>query len=443
MTKTPAKKVTHRAELKFDELPEGWIKEDKSRLKTPTKKDPFYIELKSGYAFRSMKDVEKYIKNGNISSCLSRPILMSKEQIAALKDKNSASGSGSKPVEPASKSGSKPGRKKKGRKSSANKLTLKRKRSAAPKQDSSEPGHTEGRTATPRPKRERKTWGTPVRASPRLAGVRTPITAADQEPVDSSVVTPPADVATEVDPDADVATPVADVAVDVEPSADVAMDVEPTTQTESEPKSEAKPDPIEKSETETGQKEEVVPQTENTPAIEGLFNDQELFGSSMPGGGPGAGEELMEEKQPDGGPGAGDELMEQKKPDGGPGAGEELMEKQPGGGPGAGEDLMEEKMPGGGLGLGDELMGPPISSYFGDFWQESCLGYAFKTLTGVDGIPLDLGLETDKNVNVGPSSGPINENDNNENDNNGNENGNEGTNDDEAAGGSRDNGVAK
>ncbi|KAI5655535.1 hypothetical protein M9H77_32722 [Catharanthus roseus] len=57
-----------------DELPPGWIKEIKIRKSgSAVRKDPYYIDPASGYAFRSKRDVMRYLDTGDISSCVIKP----------------------------------------------------------------------------------------------------------------------------------------------------------------------------------------------------------------------------------------------------------------------------------------------------------------------------------------------------------------------------------
>ncbi|WOL00208.1 hypothetical protein Cni_G08921 [Canna indica] len=67
------------------ELPHGWIKESRSR-KNGIKSDPIYIDPVSGYEFRSMKDVHRYIETGDIHSCANKPKKRSIGEINALQE---------------------------------------------------------------------------------------------------------------------------------------------------------------------------------------------------------------------------------------------------------------------------------------------------------------------------------------------------------------------
>ncbi|XP_023532849.1 methyl-CpG-binding domain-containing protein 13-like isoform X1 [Cucurbita pepo subsp. pepo] len=59
---------------KDEDLPPGWIKEIKIREKADgIRKDPFYIDPKSGYVFRSKKDVLRYLETGEISRHAFKP----------------------------------------------------------------------------------------------------------------------------------------------------------------------------------------------------------------------------------------------------------------------------------------------------------------------------------------------------------------------------------
>ncbi|XP_073000953.1 uncharacterized protein [Typha latifolia] len=61
-------------ESSLNGLPHGWIKEVRCRkTKYDIKRDPFYIDPESGYEFRSLKDVFRYINTGDICKCLTRP----------------------------------------------------------------------------------------------------------------------------------------------------------------------------------------------------------------------------------------------------------------------------------------------------------------------------------------------------------------------------------
>ncbi|XP_038875368.1 methyl-CpG-binding domain-containing protein 13-like isoform X2 [Benincasa hispida] len=59
---------------KDEDLPPGWIKEIKIKEKADgIRKDPFYIDPKSGYIFRSKKDVFRYLETGEISKHAFKP----------------------------------------------------------------------------------------------------------------------------------------------------------------------------------------------------------------------------------------------------------------------------------------------------------------------------------------------------------------------------------
>lgn len=58
----------------LDELPPGWIKVSKARKSSRgMRADPYYIEITSGYAFRSKKDAMRYLDTGDINSCAIKP----------------------------------------------------------------------------------------------------------------------------------------------------------------------------------------------------------------------------------------------------------------------------------------------------------------------------------------------------------------------------------
>uniref|UniRef100_A0A0D9X5E7 MBD domain-containing protein n=1 Tax=Leersia perrieri TaxID=77586 RepID=A0A0D9X5E7_9ORYZ len=55
-------------------LPDGWWKEDRPRKNGSNQKtDPYYIDPVSGYEFRSLKDVHRFLKTGDIYKCSMRP----------------------------------------------------------------------------------------------------------------------------------------------------------------------------------------------------------------------------------------------------------------------------------------------------------------------------------------------------------------------------------
>ncbi|XP_022159862.1 uncharacterized protein LOC111026151 isoform X2 [Momordica charantia] len=59
---------------KDEDLPPGWIKEIKIKEKADgIRKDPFYIDPKTGYVFRSKKDVLRYLETGKISRHAFKP----------------------------------------------------------------------------------------------------------------------------------------------------------------------------------------------------------------------------------------------------------------------------------------------------------------------------------------------------------------------------------
>ncbi|KAI3828830.1 hypothetical protein L1987_02940 [Smallanthus sonchifolius] len=56
-------------------LPAGWIKEVRVRKHGPaSKKDPYYLDPLSEYAFFSKKDALRYLESGDIRKCVMRPI---------------------------------------------------------------------------------------------------------------------------------------------------------------------------------------------------------------------------------------------------------------------------------------------------------------------------------------------------------------------------------
>ncbi|KAF0899506.1 hypothetical protein E2562_019989 [Oryza meyeriana var. granulata] len=64
----------HKNELvqRKDELglPDGWWKEDRPRKNGSNQKtDPYYIDPVSGYEFRSLKDVHRFLQSGDIYQC--------------------------------------------------------------------------------------------------------------------------------------------------------------------------------------------------------------------------------------------------------------------------------------------------------------------------------------------------------------------------------------
>ncbi|KAL6659037.1 hypothetical protein ACP70R_003077 [Stipagrostis hirtigluma subsp. patula] len=54
-------------------LPDGWFKEYRPRKTDLSKNDPYYIDPFSGYEFRSMKDVHRYLQTGDINQCAMKP----------------------------------------------------------------------------------------------------------------------------------------------------------------------------------------------------------------------------------------------------------------------------------------------------------------------------------------------------------------------------------
>ncbi|RLN05043.1 methyl-CpG-binding domain-containing protein 13-like [Panicum miliaceum] len=56
----------------MDGLPDGWRREWRPR-KIGSFQDPFYIDPVSGYEFRSLKDVHRYLETGDINQCAMKP----------------------------------------------------------------------------------------------------------------------------------------------------------------------------------------------------------------------------------------------------------------------------------------------------------------------------------------------------------------------------------
>ncbi|KAL6843158.1 hypothetical protein ACP4OV_026871 [Aristida adscensionis] len=69
--------MAHKAPSKdqpvIDGLPVGWAREFRPRKTDPSKNVPYYIDPVSGYEFRSMKDVHRYLQTGDIRQCAMRP----------------------------------------------------------------------------------------------------------------------------------------------------------------------------------------------------------------------------------------------------------------------------------------------------------------------------------------------------------------------------------
>uniref|UniRef100_A0A0E0QFM3 MBD domain-containing protein n=1 Tax=Oryza rufipogon TaxID=4529 RepID=A0A0E0QFM3_ORYRU len=66
--------VQRKDDLIVDGLPDGWWKEDRPRKNgSNLKTDPYYIDPVSGYEFRSLKDVHRFLKSGDIYKCIVRP----------------------------------------------------------------------------------------------------------------------------------------------------------------------------------------------------------------------------------------------------------------------------------------------------------------------------------------------------------------------------------
>nr|GEX76613.1 DNA-binding domain-containing protein [Tanacetum cinerariifolium] len=56
-------------------LPEGWIKEVRTRKRGgANRKDPFYLDPSSDYAFFSKKDALRYLESGDVSKCVIKPV---------------------------------------------------------------------------------------------------------------------------------------------------------------------------------------------------------------------------------------------------------------------------------------------------------------------------------------------------------------------------------
>ncbi|TVU43262.1 hypothetical protein EJB05_09717, partial [Eragrostis curvula] len=66
-------KARNKDESVTEGLPDGWWKEYRPRPGSALKSDPYYIDPVSGYEFRSMKDVYRYLRTGDIRQCIMRP----------------------------------------------------------------------------------------------------------------------------------------------------------------------------------------------------------------------------------------------------------------------------------------------------------------------------------------------------------------------------------
>ncbi|PAN34071.1 hypothetical protein PAHAL_6G067700 [Panicum hallii] len=68
----PAVKTLQKNGRVIEGLPDGWRKEYRPR-KIGSFQDPFYIDPVSGYEFRSLKDVHRYLETGDIDQCAMKP----------------------------------------------------------------------------------------------------------------------------------------------------------------------------------------------------------------------------------------------------------------------------------------------------------------------------------------------------------------------------------
>ncbi|KAG2577400.1 hypothetical protein PVAP13_6NG097800 [Panicum virgatum] len=68
----PATKTLRKNGRVIEGLPDGWRKEYRPR-KIGSFQDPFYIDPVSGYEFRSLKDVHRYLETGDIGQCAMKP----------------------------------------------------------------------------------------------------------------------------------------------------------------------------------------------------------------------------------------------------------------------------------------------------------------------------------------------------------------------------------
>ncbi|KAG2582353.1 uncharacterized protein LOC120711759 [Panicum virgatum] len=68
----PAPKTLRKNGRVIEGLPDGWRKEYRPR-KIGSFQDPFYIDPISGYEFRSLKDVHRYLETGDIDQCAMKP----------------------------------------------------------------------------------------------------------------------------------------------------------------------------------------------------------------------------------------------------------------------------------------------------------------------------------------------------------------------------------
>ncbi|XP_073027619.1 uncharacterized protein [Primulina eburnea] len=94
----PKKEILHSSSVvvidtaSANGLPSGWIKEIKTiQSGDKIRKDPFYTDPVSGYIFRSKKDVLRYLKTNDISSCASRPKRREIDGPSSIKKKTSSS----------------------------------------------------------------------------------------------------------------------------------------------------------------------------------------------------------------------------------------------------------------------------------------------------------------------------------------------------------------
>ncbi|XP_078161137.1 uncharacterized protein LOC144556625 isoform X1 [Carex rostrata] len=99
-TATSSPQVTYQAKLGSDGLPVDWIKEVKARTKDSSRKDMFYIDPKTGYAFFSLKDALRYVETGDQRYCKARPQKRSMEEIKILSSQTNKTESTASPAQP-------------------------------------------------------------------------------------------------------------------------------------------------------------------------------------------------------------------------------------------------------------------------------------------------------------------------------------------------------